>query len=361
MERIILCIMAGSALLGGLDRILGNKWGLGERFESGFLLLGPTALSMTGIICLTPLLSGWLGAVAGPVCDALGLDPGMLGGLLAIDMGGYQLAMELAADARVGRFAGIVVAAVFGCTLTFTIPVGMGMLEKEDRPCFARGMLFGLIALPVALLTGGVLCGLTPGRAAGQSLPVIIGSAFLLLGLWKNPERMIRGFAFFARIVQAAATLGLALAAAQYMAGWKLLPGMLPIEEAMAVVASIGVVMLGSLPAAELIQRLLKRPMAWLGHRTGMNSASVAGLMIGAVSVLPAIAMIPRMDRRGKMVNAAFMVCAASALAAHLGFALGVDAELAPALLAAKFAGGTAGAAVALAATRGLKDDAGQR
>ena len=60
MNQIIMWIMAVGAVLGGLDRIAGNRFGLGKRFEEGFNLLGPTALSMAGIICLTPFLSRFL-------------------------------------------------------------------------------------------------------------------------------------------------------------------------------------------------------------------------------------------------------------------------------------------------------------
>ena len=58
MERVIMWIMAAGAVVGGMDRIFGNRLKLGERFEQGLLLLGPTALSMVGILCLAPLLSG---------------------------------------------------------------------------------------------------------------------------------------------------------------------------------------------------------------------------------------------------------------------------------------------------------------
>ena len=50
-------IMAAGALLGGIDRILGNRMGLGDRFEEGFRLLGPVALAQAGIICIAPVLA----------------------------------------------------------------------------------------------------------------------------------------------------------------------------------------------------------------------------------------------------------------------------------------------------------------
>ena len=141
MNQIIMWIMAVGAVLGGVDRIAGNRFGFGKRFEEGFMLLGPTALSMSGIICLTPLLSRFLRFALVPIWNFFGLDAGLLAGILAIDMGGYQLAGELSASQEMVRYAGLVIAATLGCTITFTIPVGMGMLKSGDRLLFSRGML----------------------------------------------------------------------------------------------------------------------------------------------------------------------------------------------------------------------------
>lgn len=49
INRIIMIIMALGAVAGGIDRILGNRFGYGKKFEEGFQYLGPTALSMVGI------------------------------------------------------------------------------------------------------------------------------------------------------------------------------------------------------------------------------------------------------------------------------------------------------------------------
>ena len=109
MDKIMMWVMAICALIGGVDQLAGNKFGLGRRFEDGFQLLGPTALSMAGLICITPLLSLGLEHTVVPLYRILHLDPGMLGGVLAIDMGGYQLCKELAQDPAIGRYGGIIV------------------------------------------------------------------------------------------------------------------------------------------------------------------------------------------------------------------------------------------------------------
>lgn len=352
MNQLILDIMAVGALIGGMDYILGNRFGFGQRFAEAFQLLGSIALSMAGIICLAPLLSEALGSVIVPLFAALKLDPGMFGSILAIDMGGYQMAMELALDPAIGRFSGIIVSAMFGCTIVFTIPVGMAAIREEDRPFFTKGILLGLVAMPVGLIAGGVLCGLPLGRLLWNCLPVFLISGLLLLGLRKKPEAMAALFRKCAAIIQAIASFGLMTGAVRYMTGWNFLPGAVALMEAMEVVCSIAIVMLGSMPLAELLQRLLKKPFAWIGRHTGLNSTSTTGILIGMVSVAPALAMIPRMDNRGKVMNGAFAVCGASAFAAHLGFTVGTQPQMVTALLTAKLLGGFLGAALALLATR---------
>ena len=355
MSQIIMHIMAVGAVLGGIDHLLGNRFGFGQRFEEAFRLLGAIALSMAGIICLAPVLSALLGSVVVPLFTLLGLDPGMFGSILAIDMGGYQMAMDLCTDPAVGRYAGIVVSAIFGCTIVFTIPVGLGAVGVDDRPFFTKGILLGLVTMPIGLLVGGLLCGLPLGNLLWNLLPIVLISALLVLGLLRRPEDLTRGFQLFAKGIEKLAIFGLMLGAVRYMTGLQLLPEMVSIEEAMEVVCSIAIVMLGSMPLAELIQRLLKKPFAWVGAHTGLNSTSTTGLLIGMVSVVPALAMIPRMDKRGKVVCGAFVVCGASAFAAHLGFTVSTESELVAALLAAKLLGGLAGIVLALAATKNEK------
>lgn len=342
MNQILMTFMAAGVILGGTDRLLGNKFGYGDKFEEGFRLLGPTALSMAGMICLAPVLADVLGRLIIPLYQLVGADPAMFGSLLAIDMGGYQLANELAADSRIGSYAGIIVSAIFGCTLVFTIPVGMGMIHPEDRPHFAKGIMLGLAAMPVGLLIGGVLAGLSLPECLFQNLPVFAAALLLLFGLWKIPERMIKGFCVLADGIRILITVGLILAAIESLCGLRLLPGMAPLEDAMAVVASIGIVMLGSLPAAELLRRLLTKPFGGLGIKLGLSPQSLTGMLIGLVSALPALAGYHNMDRKGKVALGAFLVSGASLLSAHIGFTLAAEPDLLPALVCAKLSGAVA-------------------
>lgn len=352
MSTVILYCMAFGALLGGVDCILGNRFGLGKPFEEAFQLLGSLAISMAGILCLAPVLSQWLGALIVPVFTALKLDPGMAGAILAIDMGGYPMAMELAKDPAVGRFAGIVVSAIFGCTVVFTVPVGMGIMAEKDRRYFTNGILLGLGVMPLGLVSGGIFCGLPFWGLLWNCMPVILLSVAMILGLLLRPKGMIRLFRIFAKTIRILAVAGLTLGAIQYMTGLELVRGLVTLEEAMEVVCSIGIVQLGSLPLAQLLQRLLKKPFVRIAKHTGLNGSSITGLLLGMVSVVPTLALFPQMDDRGKVVCGAFLVSAASAFAAHLGYAVSVESETVMPMLCAKLTGGILAVILALAVTK---------
>ena len=71
-HEILIVIMAIFALLGGLDRIWGNRFGLGKEFEEGILAMGSLALAMIGVITLAPVLAAVLKpVVVPPLCKVL--------------------------------------------------------------------------------------------------------------------------------------------------------------------------------------------------------------------------------------------------------------------------------------------------
>lgn len=352
INGIIMCVMAFGAVLGGLDRILGNRFGYGEKFESGFRILGNVGLSMAGIICLAPTLGKGVRFLVGPMCETLGMDPAIFGSLLSIDMGGYPLSVDLAKDTDLGLYAGIVVSSMFGATLVFHIPVGVGFLGEKDES-FMKGILLGLATMPGAMLVGGLVMGLELGRILWNSLPVFLLSAALAVGIAKVPGAMMKGFKVFAWVIRAVATLGLTAAAVTHMTGFVLLDSMPPLQEAMEVVVSIGIVMLGGMPLAELLRRLLKTPFRWIGDRTGIDSAGTAALLVALVSATPALALLPQMNRRSRVVVAAFLTNGVCIIGAHFAFCQSVAPECVGALLAAKLVGSILAVTVALICSRG--------
>ena len=115
MDNIILWIMAIAMVLGALDRMFGSRLGLGKQFEEGILAIGALSLSMLGILTLAPVLARLLRPVLVPVYGFLGADPAMFAGsILANDMGGAPLAMELAGTRAAGQLGGLIVGSMLG-------------------------------------------------------------------------------------------------------------------------------------------------------------------------------------------------------------------------------------------------------
>ena len=133
INEIIVYIMVVFMVLGAIDKIIGNKFGLGEKFDEGFMAMGSLAIAMVGVVSLAPVLATILKPVIVPVYTALGADPAMFATtLLACDMGGYPLALQLAQTEEAGLFAGLILGSMMGPTIVFTIPVALGIIQKED-------------------------------------------------------------------------------------------------------------------------------------------------------------------------------------------------------------------------------------
>ena len=357
INQIIMFFLAFGAVLGGIDQMLGNRLGFGEKFENGFRMLGPVALAMAGIICLAPVLSAVLGRVVNPICAILNMDPGIFGSILAIDMGGCQLAVDLARDPQFGLFSGVIVSSIFGCTVVYNIPVGIGFIGEEDRPYFTKGILLGFATMPFSIVVSAWMLGLPLGYILWNCLPVLIISLFLSIGVIRKPEAMMKGFRTFARLIKIVAIFGLTVAAFTHLTGITILQNLLPLQDAMKTVSAICIVMLGSMPLAELIQRIMKKPFEKICDRTGLNGATTTGILLGLVSATPALAMIPQMNRRGQVVGSACLVSCVCSFGAHFAYANSLYPEMVPAMLAAKLLGGLLGGMIAMFFTRNMQEN----
>lgn len=353
VHEILIAVMAVFAVLGALDRIAGNRFGLGEKFEEGILAMGSLALAMVGIISLAPVLANLLMPVAGPIYGFLGADPAMFAGtILACDMGGGSLAQAMTEDPQAAGLGGVILGSMLGATIVFTIPVALGILAPEDRPFLAKGILAGIVTIPVGVLVGGLVAGYPVMMVLRNLIPIVIIGAVIALGLWKAEKFMIRAFSWFGKGVIAVITVGLTAALVEALTGFVLIPGMAPIEEGFLTAGTIAIVLAGAFPLVFVITKLLKKPLMAFGKLLGVNETAAAGLIATLANSIATFGMAKDMDRRGKVVNIAFAVSAAFVFGDHLGFTAGFAPELLPAMIAGKLAGGISAIAVALLLTR---------
>ena len=352
-HEILIALMAVFAVLGALDRIAGNRFGIGKEFEEGILAMGSLAIAMIGVITLAPVLAAVLKPVVVPVFSLLGADPAMFAGsILACDMGGGALAAQMTDNREAALLGGVLTGSMLGATIVFTIPVAMGILDEEDRPAMAKGILCGIVTIPVGVLVGGLVAGFPLGMVLRNLIPIVLIGALIALGLWKAEGAMIRGFAAFGKGVVAVITLGLAAAIWEELTGFVLIPGMAPISEGFETVGAIAIVLAGAFPLVFVLTKLLKKPLLRLGKLLGINDTAAAGLVASLANSIATFGMVKDMDSRGRVVNIAFAVSAAFVFGDHLGFTAGFAPEMLPAMILGKLAGGVSAVVVALWLTR---------
>lgn len=358
VNDIILWLMAIFMILGALDRIFGSRFGIGKQFEEGILAIGALALSMLGILALAPVLANILKPVLVPVYGFLGADPAMFAGsILANDMGGAPLASELAQSKQAAQFGGLIIGSMLGATIVFTIPVALGIIEADDRPALAKGILAGVITIPVGAFVGGLVAGFDVFMILRNLIPIAAFALLIALGLWRFEKAMITGFLWFGRIILAIITIGLAAGVFEFLTGITVIRGMAPLFDGVEVVAGIGFVLAGAFPLVFVITKVFKKPLMKLGSLLGMNDVAAAGMVASLANSIPMFGMMKDMDRRGKVLNVAFAVSAAFVFGDHLGFTAGYDAQMLVPVIVGKLVGGISAVILALLLTKGGKDE----
>ena len=352
-HEILIAVMAVFALVGALDRILGNRFGLGKEFENGIQAMGPLALAMLGIISIAPVLASVLKPVVVPVFSFLGADPAMFAGsLLACDMGGGPLAMELTENADAALLGGIITGSMLGATIVFTIPAAMGILAAYDHPAMAKGILCGIVTIPLGVLAGGLVAGFPVTMVLRNLIPIVLLAALIAVGLWKAEKAMVKGFVIFGKAVTALITVGLAVAIVEALTGWVIIPGMEPISTGFETVGAIAIVLAGAFPLVFVVTKIFRKPLLKLGKLLGINDAAAAGLVATLANSIATLGLVKDMDHRGKVVNIAFAVSAAFVFGDHLGFTAGFAPEVLPGMIVGKLVGGAASVVLALLLTK---------
>ena len=365
INSVIMLIMMIFMIVGAIDRIRGNKLGYGEKFEDGFNAIGPLAMSMAGVVAAAPVLSMLLGPILKPIYGIFGASPAMFATtLLACDMGGYPLAMQLAeGDVAIGNFAGLILGTMMGPTIVFTIPVALGIIKKEDRPYLGAGVLAGMITIPIGCIVGGLVMNMTPykmdiGRILINLVPVIVIAALIVIGLWFAPGPMINGFNKFGTGVTVVITVLTAIAVFQQITGI-MFPvfdvmstvdpdlGMTPLNNGLLVCGQIGIVLIGAFPMVEWITRTFGGALSKLGGALGMNDKGSAGLVATLANNIAMFNIMGEMNPKGKILNVAFAVSAAFVFGDHLGFAAGNDAQMIFPMIAGKLVAGVTALIVA--------------
>lgn len=338
-----------SMVLGGIDYLLGGRFGLGAEFEKGILSAGRLLMCMTGFLVLVPVIAQVLSPLVVPAFRAVKLDPSMLAGLLfANDSGGAALAMEMADDPDMGMFSGLIVGAMMGTTVMFFIPLTILNTSPDQREPAIYGMLAGIITIPVGCLAGGLAAGFSGGAVVYNTIPVLIIAVFLALMLLFCRNGIVKALSLFGNGILVLSTAGLVISSAQRLTGVCILPGMGPLDEVFSIVGNICIFLAGIFPMLHILQKMFSDPLHRAGDRIGINSASVAGFLLALANGIPVCELLKDMDDKGRMVNVAFLVSVSCVFGDHLAYTRQVAPAMCSAVMLGKLAGGISAAVLAM-------------
>ncbi len=326
--NVLTIIMLVFAIIGGLDRIFGNRLKLGNEFEKGFLVLGDMALSMVGMIVLAPFLADILDPVFKWFYTTLNIDPSIIpASLFANDMGGAPLSKEIAQNTDIGMFNALVVSSMMGATISFTIPYALGVVKKELHKEMFLGFLCGIATVFIGCFVVGLVLAIPFVSLCLNLLPLIIFSAIIVVGLLLIPNITVKIFKGLGLAIKGLITVGLLIGMIEFLTGYKLLNGLATVDEAAVVCFNAAIVLAGAFPLMKIISVILTKPMQKIGAKAGMNNISVMGFISSVVTNVTTFKMLNDMDKKGVVLNSAFAVSASFLIGGHLAYTMAFDAK----------------------------------
>lgn len=350
-------MIAFGILIGTLDTLAGNRFGVGVKFQQGIRLIGSLMISMAGIMALVPVIASWLQPVALPVFQWLNMDPGMLAVLMGNDMGGYQLAMSLAENQKIGVMAGGITAGMLGVTLNFGIPMGFEILDKKDLPYFSKGILLGIGSIPVGSIMGGLLLDIPWKLVLWNNVPVLILTICIVVGFIHFQNGMVKIMEKVGKFVEWIGMLGIGVGSFTYLTGVEIIPGMTPIMETMGIVCSVTITMMGMFPVLEVFTKVFRPLLYKAGERMGIGIKECSGLIFTMASSAPVFSMMRGMTKKGIVINAAWIVGCAAVFGSQMGMLMGINKEYLMPFIVGKLCTAFVGLAAALFYTRGWKEE----
>lgn len=384
---ILYCIMA-SAFASAVVSVVNEKSQFGQKFTEGIYAIGPIFLPVAGIMAFSPILAQVITNWLAPIYDKIGADSAMAATtIIAVDMGGYSLAEELA-QTKESWIMAMLTGYMAGATIVFSVPVGLKIVDKKDWPYLAMGVMAGILAIPVGVLAS-CLCILFYPVAVRSTMstdavsdymlqfslpfifsnlmPLCIFCAVVAWGLWKKTDKMIWCFSRLGDFMEKGLRIIVMLTIIEYFTHifsnifgfWPLEPIIADeadINRALEIAGYIGIMLAGAFPMVYLLQGFV----SWFVKRTGIVSGRgadlVSGILAAAANVLALFAMIKDLQPREKVLCISFGVCGAFMFGDHLAFTANFQPNLILPVVFGKAVGGFLGVYFAYLLTKNKFD-----
>lgn len=356
-------VMAFFSIIAGIDKILNNRFGLGEKFDEGFKALGGLALTVIGIYSISPVIAELVTPIIYPLANAINTDPSVfISSILAPDLGGYNTSIEIAKTIEIGKYNGLILASMLGTIISFTIPVAIGIISKKDFDFFAKGVLAGIMTIPVGMIVGGIMMKIGFIDIFRSLVPVIMFSIIVVLGLMKMQKTMIKIFNILGKIILVISTIGLILLIINFTFHIELVDNMIPFEEGAVLILKIAIVLSGAFPMFYLLSRVMHRQLRNLEKKFNLDEYSILGIFSSLAHCMPMLGIYDKMNEKGKILNAAFVVSGGFAIGGQLGYVSTVSPESVNAFVVSKVVAGitaifAANIMIKIEESRGMKNE----
>lgn len=368
----VIYIIMACAVIGAIAAIRNSDEGLGKEFMEGIHSTGYIFVPAAGIMAAIPYLSKFIESVFGPLFDTLGADPSIAAtAIIAVDMGGYQLAERLAYTHE-GWIMAMITGYMAGATIVFSIPMGLAMLDKRDHKYMALGVMSGVLTIPIGVFIASAIMAIsnshvreiisTSAESSYQLalsfggifvnlIPLIILVVAIAAGLRFYPDKMITGFMWFGRLMDAGIKLVLVFSIVEYFTGffstlfgsWGFDPIIADEEDqfrALETAGYIGIMLAGAFPMVYLLRKYLAAPLESVGSKVGLNSIGSAGILASIANILAMFRLVRNMRPKDKVLNISFAVCAAFLLGDHLSFTANFQPNMILPVIIGKFSAG---------------------
>lgn len=378
--QVIIYIMMAFVLIGAGAYISKPTSALGREFKEGILSIGHIFLPVAGVMTLVPVLVQIVNVTAAPVYAWFHADPALAAGtFIAGDMGGYNLAFELA-DSHGAWIMAFIASFMAGSTIVFSIPVGLAMTDRRDHKFLALGVMSGLLAIPfgvfvatLIVLNSGVLlraeintsgAGTRPfdlpmGEILLNLVPLALVMLLIALALRFFTGVTIKVFLILGRGLEIVLTAALAVSIVEYFTGifstvfgfWPLDPFIADADDqfrALEIAGYIGVMLAGAFPMVYAVRKGLAKPLGTLGSKIGISPEGMSGFLAASANILALFRIIRVMPPKEKVLTIAFAVCAAFLIGDHLAFTANFQPSMIAALMGGKLFGGVLAVFLAL-------------
>lgn len=377
--KVVIGIIMVFVLVGAIAAIRDSEKGLGKEFTEGLRSIGPIFIPVAGIMASIPYLSRFIEWAVGPLFGVLGADPAMAATtFIAVDMGGYQLALSTAGDTGNWIMAAVT-GYMAGATIVFSIPVGLAMLQARDHKYMALGVMSGILTVPIGVfITTAILAisgtalrdnvsttapseyvfSLQWGTILLNLVPLVIVVVLIALGLKFVPRLMVSGFIWMGRVLDALLKIVLALSIIEYFTGafsqvlgsWGFDPIIADADDqfrALEIAGYIGIMLAGAFPMVYAIRTYAAKPLGKVSKLVGISPEGSAGILAAVANVLALFHLVKSIPPKDKVLCISFAVCAAFLFGDHLAFTANFQPNMILALLVGKLTAGLLGIALA--------------